>query len=399
MDISRTRFEQETREACSGPLSTMERLVNKGTWCGNEEANDVDLNLPIFLRQEWFALFDKYIFRSNGMPRNLCLRESGRTLAQLRLYQNSSRLIKGLHSLTNFYSPFFQLVGAEPIGAEEHSIFVREFHHFFADFDRIDLVPLKEHEVLWWSDAFAEIGFAGFSYSYSTNWYHDGIAGLDAFWADRPSRLRNTIRKKSEKLAKEGGFFLDILTPNCKRELWKYLGHYHQVYFSSWKQAEPYPAFIDAIVEHAWENGELRLGMAYHDGVPVAGQIWFVCGVTAYIFKLAHRPDYAQYSIGTILSKIMFDYVIKNDRVASIDFLTGDDRYKADWMTRHRKLYGLQLCNKRTVSGGACLIRNTFSSLNKRLKQFTRPGATSGDALRRTNFRTQGNDRGRRSSD
>lgn len=343
----------------------MEFVSTEDVTCADAESKFADPPCAIFLRHEWFALFDKYVRWSDGQTLNLCLRDSGRTVAQLPVYKSRSEAFRGLHSLTNFYSPFFRMLGEGPLDASIHLAFVNKYRRYLTRFDRIDFVPVFESDLHYWNEAFSSIGFRGFSYYYSTNWYHDGITDFDAFWSARPTQLRNTVKRKSEKLAKQKRFSIAVVSPASKLELWEYLGHYHQVYYSSWKRAEPYPAFIDAVVEYAWKTGELRLGMAYFGDIPVAAQIWFVCGATAYIFKLAYRPEYSRYSVGTLLSKVMFEYVIEKDRVACIDYLTGNDRYKKDWMSANRMVYGLQLCNQKTSKGTFFLLRNTISKVSR----------------------------------
>lgn len=343
-----------------------QRLMNRDVWCGSK-SDEHDAQRLIFLRRAWYDLFDRFVRYSDGNTLSLCLRDQGRISAYLPLYQETTSRSRRLHSLTNFYSPVFQLQGEKPPGMGDHARFVDEHRRFLRHFSRIDLLPLSESEATCWRDAFASIGFRGFIYEQSKNWYHDGIQDLESFWAQRPSRLKNTIRRKTEKLIKTGGYELGVMVPKTRRELDGYLAHYHRVYFSSWKRAEPYPAFIDAIAAYAWERGELRMGMAYHGQEPVAGQLWFVCGKTAFIFKLAHRPEYSRMSVGTILSKRMFDHVIEADGVNYIDFLTGDDNYKADWMNRQRTLYGIQLCNPGTLDGVVSTLRNSASRAYRRV--------------------------------
>ena len=76
----------------------------------------------------------------------------------------------------------------------------------------------------------------------------------------------------------------------------------------------------------------LRLGIAEIDGQPVAAQFWTVEGGTAFIHKLAHDERFRKQSPGTLLTAAMFAHVIDVDRVDLVDFGTGDDPYKRDWM-------------------------------------------------------------------
>ena len=62
---------------------------------------------------------------------------------------------------------------------------------------------------------------------------------------------------------------------------------------------------------------------------------------TAYIHKLAHLESAKLISPGTTLSAALFEHVIDRDKVALVDFGTGSDRYKADWMEEIRPRYRL----------------------------------------------------------
>jgi CelD/BcsL family acetyltransferase involved in cellulose biosynthesis len=89
--------------------------------------------------------------------------------------------------------------------------------------------------------------------------------------------------------------------------------------------------------------GRLRLGVARIAGKPVAAQFWTVEAGTAFIHKLAHDEDASKHSPGTLLSAALFEHVIDRDRVDEIDFGTGDDPYKRDWMEAVRNRHAVEL--------------------------------------------------------
>lgn len=74
----------------------------------------------------------------------------------------------------------------------------------------------------------------------------------------------------------------------------------------------------------------------------MAAQFWTVEGGTAYIHKLAHDERFRKSSPGTLLTAAMFEHVIDRDRVDLIDFGTGDDPYKRDWMDDVRSRWSVQ---------------------------------------------------------
>ncbi|MGQ3178824.1 MAG: GNAT family N-acetyltransferase, partial [Blastomonas fulva] len=64
---------------------------------------------------------------------------------------------------------------------------------------------------------------------------------------------------------------------------------------------------------------------------------------TAYIHKLAHDERHIQASPGTLLTHALFSHVIDTDHVDLVDFGTGSDPYKRDWMEDVRPRYRLEM--------------------------------------------------------
>lgn len=176
------------------------------------------------------------------------------------------------------------------------------------------------------------------------NWRID-TAGMafDAYWATRPARLRNTARRK----ARSAG--LDILVHDrFDAAAW---ADYEAVYRASWKPEEGSFAFLRALAEQEGAAGTLRLGLAYKDGRPVAAQLWTIEHGEATIHKLAYAEDAKHLSPGTLLGMAMFRHALDVDHVRAIDYGTGDDAYKQDWMAERRTLWQVEAFNARTVRG------------------------------------------------
>ena len=158
---------------------------------------------------------------------------------------------------------------------------------------------------------------------------------FDAYWEGRPSRLKNTVKRKG----KAGAVTIRIES-EYGAESWR---DYERVYARSWKPEEGSPEFLRQIAERESVAGALRLGLAYIDGKPVAAQFWTVENGTALIHKLAHDERHMQASPGTLLSAALFQHVIDVDRVDLIDFGTGNDAYKSEWMEDVRDRYRLEM--------------------------------------------------------
>ncbi len=183
------------------------------------------------------------------------------------------------------------------------------------------------------------------------NWYLpcEGLR-FENYMADRPSQLSSTWRRKSRLfVAGVSGTSIEIISSPQRVDAG--IDAYEVVYARSWKKPEPYPAFIRAWAHACAERGWLRLGVAWVDGRPAAAQIWFTLGGKSHIFKLAYDEEFAKLSAGTVLTAALFRQALDDDRVAEIDYLTGDDAYKRQWMTHRRERHWLVACNPRRPWG------------------------------------------------
>lgn len=196
------------------------------------------------------------------------------------------------------------------------------------------------------------------------NWYLES-PGLSwqSYLQGRPSRLRNTIGRKTRAFLRDQRGSLSIVTDGA--QLSAALEHYTAIYNSSWKQNEPYPTFIPNLVSLAARRGWLRLGTAFYDGQAIASQLWLVANGTAYIFKLAYRPEAASLSPGTVLTAHMMQAALDDDDVTCVDYLSGDDAYKRDWMSSRRERQGLAAYNPATPRGLLQLLLEKAKTLLK----------------------------------
>ena len=167
------------------------------------------------------------------------------------------------------------------------------------------------------------------------HWLDLGNMDHDAWWASRPGALRSTVQRK----AKKGVVALQLHTA-FDHESW---AAYEHIYAASWKPEEGHPALLRAFAEAEGAAGRMRMGIARIDGIPIAAQFWTVEDGTAFIHKLAHREDARALSPGSVLSAALFRHVIDGDHVAMVDFGTGNDGYKRDWMEEVRPRYRLDM--------------------------------------------------------
>jgi len=177
------------------------------------------------------------------------------------------------------------------------------------------------------------------------NWYHlTHGQSFDQYMAERPAQLRNTIARKRRKLERERDCVIRMYR---RSDVEQALTDYHAAYSSSWKAYEQYGSLLDALAINLAVPDWTRLAVLYIDGEPAAAQLWFVVQGKASIFRLAYDEAWKQYSPGSILMAWLMQYVIDTDRVDEIDFLTGNESYKQDWMSERRTRSRLVLGKKR----------------------------------------------------
>jgi hypothetical protein len=251
-----------------------------------------------------------------------------------------------------WYSLRFGLVG-DPQGAEPIAKALRK------RLARLEIAPLEDAEPL--AAAFRRAGWSILVGPATTSWRID-TQGQDfaAYWAARPGKLRNTAQRK----AKAAGLDIEIRR-DFDPAAW---AAYEEVYAASWKPEEGSPAFLRALAEQEGRAGRLRLGIARKDGRPLAAQLWTVENGTAWIHKLAYREDSKSLSPGTVLSMAMFRAALDEDRVSRIDYGTGDDGYKRDWMAERATLWRIEAYNLASVAGLLGAARAKLSALVRRAR-------------------------------
>ncbi len=223
----------------------------------------------------------------------------------------------------------------------------------------VTLSPVEDPEAL--AAGFRDAGWIVNVEPDKANWRiaTEGM-GFDAYWASRPGQLRSTFKRK----AKSAGLEVDI-HDRFSEAAW---ADYEAVYQASWKPEEGSFPFLRALAEQEGTAGTLRLGIAKKDGVPIAAQLWLVEHGEATIHKLAYAESAKSLSPGTILGEAMFRHALDKDQVRVIDYGTGDEPYKADWMGERRMLWRLAAHNPHRLKGLMGALRARVSNLARRLR-------------------------------
>jgi len=259
-----------------------------------------------------------------------------------------------LCALANFYSTQFDLLWTKDADIPSDSIYsiVTEITSAKPAWDVVKISPCKSDSLTYQQliDAFssnkwAVQAFHCFKNLYFRNDYQD----FDSYLASRSSRIRKTAANRARKFDRDPSSSFQIITR--VGDLEEGLDLFSKLYEKRWKKSEPYPAFLPGLARLCAENGWLRLGIAWIRGRPAAAQFWIVKDGIAYIYKVAYEEEFTKLSVGAVALFKMFQHVLNHENVREIDFLTGDDAYKRDWMSHSREMVGLVAFNKRTVRG------------------------------------------------
>lgn len=277
-----------------------------------------------FDRLEWWQGLAEHC----GLSPMLAVARNGGDAAVLALCNATGKL----DSLSNWYTFRYRPV-LSPNGGALLEVLARDLAHRA---HRITLsgLPDEDGSASALETAFQSAGWLVKREECDTN-HILPVNGRDyeTYHASLPGKLRTTLKRKSSKVD------CQVLT-RFDAQVWN---DYEAIYGESWKPDEGSPAFLRAFAVAEGAAGRLRLGIAHHNGEAVAAQMWSVEGGTAFIHKLAHREEAKAVSPGSVLSAALFRHIIDNDKVDLIDFGTGDDPYKRDWMEEVRTRYRLDM--------------------------------------------------------
>lgn len=273
-----------------------------------------------FANPAWFGLLEQ----AGAQPFVAVASRDGEAIA-LPLHRSADG---GLVPLTNWYAfTWTPLATRNPPAHLLDGIAADLARHARVTFEK--LAPETADRL---ESAFRKAGWRVHRETSDTNHVLD-VAGRSFadYLAARPGPLRTTLKRKAKKV--------DVLILSIfDDEAWD---TYEAIYEKSWKPAEGDPALLRAFARQQAAAGHLRMGMAFADGEPVAAQFWTIEDGVAYIHKLAHLPESEKLSPGTTLTAALMQAAIDEDGVYQVDFGTGDDGYKADWMDAVRPRYRL----------------------------------------------------------
>jgi hypothetical protein len=288
-----------------------------------------------------------------------CALDRGRLVAALPLRVKDD---DSWHALSTFHTSLFTLLLCET--APQHAVQCLADGLAQLPFDSLRIEPVADddHAIELLRQAMTARGFEVQRLFHFVNWSHR-LHGqsFEQYFSARPSQLRNTIVRKHRKLQREHDLDFRLYTDAPPDRV---MQDYLSVFRASWKDGERFPGFVPALVDMAARAGWLRLALLYVDESPAAAQIWFVAHDRASIFRLAYDERWGHYSPGSLLTAFMMEHAIDRDRVRSLDFLTGNEVYKQDWMSERSERVRLIFTRRAATaprSAGATRLLKWFS--------------------------------------
>jgi len=326
-----------------------------------QSASSVD----VFQTQAWFDNLLAHGFVAPPKPLSVRLSTAaGEVCLHLMQAGSPTRLV----SQATYYSCLYGPTGpAHVLAAGDWCRLATEMHGL-PNSAVLQLQPL-DAEAAWLLSLESGLRAAGYRidrFFCFGNWYQPvPVGGFAAYWAARPSALRHSVERGRRRLDKAGDWRLEIVSTDFDA-LESAIAAYVTVYNQSWKQPEPCPDFMPGLIRTAAREGWLRLGIVWFQSEPIAAQVWLVQGGKANIYKLAYVKGFEKLSAGSVLTAALMEHVMDVDHVGEVDYLSGDDAYKADWMAMRRERSGLVAFDQRHWRGWMAGARHLLGRWRQR---------------------------------
>jgi CelD/BcsL family acetyltransferase involved in cellulose biosynthesis len=271
-----------------------------------------------------------------------------------------------LEALANYYCAFTGPVLQPWCKPKQLLALVQHLQRTVPQAHTLRLQPLdpNHHTTHTLRKALRLAGYGLFAFFAFHNWVWCGQPDWKGYFASRSANLRSNVRRANKRLHEAGGRIEIIHKPS---DVARGMAAYEAVYAQSWKQAEPCPMFFRNVATAFAERGQLRLGLAWLGDKVIAAQFWTVAHGVAEIHKLAYDEAHKALGAGTALSAALFERVLDVDRAHTIDYLIGDDPYKALWMDQRRQRWGFLAGRVVRPRGALVVAEQVIRRTGKRL--------------------------------
>lgn len=227
------------------------------------------------------------------------------------------------------------------------------------DFSSLDMEP----NVLYtFKKMLNNAGYFAVEYRAYSNWFEPVNGTFQNYVALLPKSNRKAIKnyiRKYKNLNKSNQ--ISIVLYENPEDIEKGINDYEIVFRDSWKDEDTNSSFIPELIRSGFSSQKIRLMVLYFDQRPAAVELAILHGGKGVLLRTAYCPEYAKYSVGSIILLKMMEHLINKDHVSEIDFGRDDELYKKIWVTRQRYRKGLIAYNLKTVWGLYGYIRCCLS--------------------------------------
>ncbi len=328
----------------------------------------------LFTSRLWFETFVSAGLSKGAEPLFLVLSDDASPQAILAC-QRPADGNASITGLTSFYSCDFRPIiapGVDPaVTAYSAGKAVSEAfrNEAVVGFDTLDST---QPEITQFIAGLARPGRLLLRYAHFGHWWED-VTGksFSDYMAERGGALREVIRRKGAKLAREGATLTMIGPGADAAELERGIADYEAVYVASWKEREAFPEFQPTLMRNLAAAGWLRLALCHIAGKPIATQLWVLVNGTATVLKLAHDQAFDRLSPGSILTHFAIGRLMENETVRKLDFGRGDDPYKSGWTTNRSQHIGVLSVSVAKRPG--LILRHMLGSVVRALRKRDKP--------------------------
>ncbi len=320
----------------------------------------------VFHRQDWIRAFAEHLMGPDQRLRLVGLETNeaqplalmvGTSTRSLRTHRRARALCFVQPDAT----PLAPLMAENVAALDVYSAIARYARNERPAYDVLRLQPLDLDSpvLLELVRTLREAGYLIQTFFNYPNRYQD-VGGMSSaqYLQTRPSRLRNTLRRKERRLETSGQCRIALVTRSDELEV--VIGDYDRVMAGSWKEGEQLlpVEYLHAVMRSAAAAGALRMGVLYVDGQPAAAQFWVVSDGIAYLYRTAYQTRYRELSVGTVLTWHVLRGLLDADRVYELDLGIGNDPYKKDWVGDERARCGIVAFNPGTFHGLKNAVRH-----------------------------------------
>lgn len=199
------------------------------------------------------------------------------------------------------------------------------------------------------------------------------VVGLPASWTDflaqLPKNTRRKVRKAISRIESGEFTFHQTDTPDDLERFWPEFVRLHQKRFVGTKSGgcfhdERFESFLKRATRDLLVSGRARLFWCEHGGQPFAAQLYFQSKQIGYMYQSGFDPEKASWEPGYLLYTYVFQRLIQ-EGISALDFLRGNEPYKARWSAEPVPLQRLRCVPPRLSSR----LRQNAYNAGRRMKR------------------------------